>query len=202
MTRVRYHLLSVTLCVISTFGLVAAARASEGVAYGITAGGTFPISSMADVVSGGFNIGVTAYKRMTPLVDLGIDVDAHFLGGTDDFEKQLSATATTPVDYSVTVIPFSFYGRYRVPVDENIQPFLKVGAGVYTLQHKFSIDVLGQDKFENGTKLGLDFGGGVDLQMTPTWILGADLMYHWFDNDPDSGQMIVARVVALFGGTN
>ena len=201
MTRIPFRPLAVAALLISAtlaLGVLAPARAVEGVEYGVTAGGTFPVSNLAEVVAGGFNIGVTVYKRLTPLVDLGLDIDAHFLGGTDDFEKQLTVKAGMPVNYNATIIPLSFYGRYRVPVDENIVPFLKLGAGIYTIQNKVDVGVFG-DEFKDATRLGLDFGGGVDLQMTPTLILGADLMYHWFDTSPEAGQMIVMRVVALFG---
>jgi opacity protein-like surface antigen len=164
---------------------------------GFNAGAGFPIGSFADKASTGFNIGVVTDLVVRGPWSFGGELSWHGFGGNDDLEKQLSASAGVPVDYSVGIIPIVAHARYRVDANDPLVPFIRGGLGLYNFRERTESS-LGRDD-DASTDLGFLAGAGVEFSNWEGVAWGAELLYQYIATSNEASNLVTLRAQVLFG---
>ncbi len=173
-----------------------AAAASGTIWVGVNGGIGLPFGDFRDAASTGFNLGLTGDYMKSESWAFGGELGWHKFGGNDDLEKLRSVEEGVPVELTVRAIPITAHAKYLLPANESAAPFLKAAIGLYNLNFKTDPGSLGDD---SQTKVGFQFGGGLNLKNTQTVAYGAELLYHYIATDEKASNMITLRGQLLFG---
>jgi hypothetical protein len=163
---------------------------------GPTAGLAVPFGDFGDVASTGFALGVTGDYALNDRFLVGGEIGWQTFGGSDDFEKGLSATFGTEVDVKVTTMPFLVHGTMMIAPSERLSPYAKLSAGVYRTSFEFESS-LGTDD-DSSTDVGFGLGGGF-LTGADKVKYGLDASLHFISTEGETTNILLVRGQLLFG---
>ncbi|MCJ7507203.1 MAG: porin family protein [candidate division Zixibacteria bacterium] len=161
---------SVILMVVFVLGFCSNALALDLAGkFGLTGKGGIgiPIGDFADSGKAemGFGFGASGEYFLTDQIGLGAYFDYNSFGVKD-------------VDgASYKLINFGAFGKYIIPTNSNISPYLKVAAGLYQTKATQEIGSV-NETLSFGMKFGLAVGGGVMFKASNNVLVGTEAMFH------------------------
>jgi opacity protein-like surface antigen len=159
-------------------------------------GSETPSGPFADVANGGVMAGLSAGFRMIPWLESGVDLGYYNSGSVRNGQTYTIIEPTTGNIVNVTlaehwtITQFGLYGRAFFFERGRFGPFLRAGAGTYTVrlsqdvQSSTATTTVGGN--EQASKFGFNVGLGARYRVAGGTSLGVEAMYHHvFARDTD-----------------
>ncbi len=136
--------------------------------FGVQGGIASPTGDYSDFAKMGWQGTLKGTYMVMKEVGVGVDVGFHSWKGNED-------TAPEFKDLKLTAIQADAHVMYMIPAVEKIMPYVKVGGGIYNVKTK--LDVAGGTD-ESKSKPGMNFGAGLNYEVSPMYAVGVDAGYH------------------------
>ena len=178
-------------------GVATGAQAAGTNWLGVNGGISLPFGNFSDLASTGFNLGVTGDLSKSEMWALGGEIGWHIFGGNDELEKRRSVQLGYPDQTTIRLLPVTLHAKYLLPPTDRVAPFAKVALGLYSVKIK---DDAGLARSESSTtRVGLQFGGGVNFKSKDSVRYGVELMYHYISTRDNPSNMVSLRGQLQFG---
>lgn len=182
-------------------GLVAmtacGASASSGTfCIGPTAGASLPMGNYGDAANTGWHGGVTCDYNMNTGWGFGGTVAYHKWGGSDALNAAAEAAFGTGSKISWNAIQITPQASYHFHTNSTMKPYAMAGVGLYDLKSKLTSSTSG-DQSVSKSKVGFNFGGGMDFASHGSTTWGIDTAYHVISAQNDFGTDINNFTVGL-----
>ena len=139
--------------------------------FGINAGAALPNGDFSDIASTGFFGGATYCYHVNEMIGLGGDVNYHKFG-----KKDFGGG-----NYDYSIISYGVHAKYFFKLKTSELPYLKVGAGMYSLSAKTetTVPIIGVVKSTaTDSKFGFNVGLGADWKINDKNAWGIEALYH------------------------
>lgn len=165
-----------------------AVMAAAGSVVTVTLGHQSPLGDFADVAEPGIMAGVSAGYRVAPWLAVGAEFTylrapgAHDGEEFDTFEPSTEKLVTITMDENWSVTQLGLYGKAFLFERGRLSPYLRVGAGGYSL--RYSQDVAAAtagttvEGNEQANKFGVSGGAGVRMRLVGGTAIGIEALYH------------------------
>ncbi|HUN54905.1 MAG TPA: outer membrane beta-barrel protein [Smithella sp.] len=142
-------------------------------------GGYIPTSSDLSGYDTGF-ISEIAYGRyFNPY--LAIELGAGYFQTTGNVTVVYPGNLY-PGNDKIEVVPLTASLKVSIPVNIWMEPYAIVGTGVYFVHDYINVsNYYGQSLSDNDTTIGVNVGGGINFNIRPNFIIGAECQYIWLD---------------------
>lgn len=158
--------------------IAASAHAATG-AVGAGAGLSIPVGDLSDGAGIGFHFGGTYTYMVNEQLGVGGDLGYHLLG-----EKDVTIGSNS-ISSKLSLVQYGAHGKYVLPTQSDVHPFLKVGLGLYSAKAEVESNVVGvSGSSDTETEFGFNFGGGVDWKINDSMNWGVTAAYHYIGSDP------------------
>ncbi len=180
------------------------------------AGINLPIGDYGDVAKLGPGFGGSFEYNLLPMFAIGGTFTYNINGASDDYQATLqtlyagvTGDPNTTIDEvgSFKIWNFGVYGKYNIPTQSNVTPFLKLGLGVYgftpgDITYTYTGGTV-TEELESSTKLGINPGAGVSFLVSPNVNLTLQSNWHTIFTDNSSTNYVgfAGAVTIAFGGT-
>lgn len=180
------------------FAVVPAAAPAAGPYWIGAAGGVgVPFGDFSDVASTGFALSGIGDYPFDQHFAVGGELGWQTYGGSDNYEKALSALSGTSVDVTTTTIPILVHGKYIVPMTGNTNVYGKLALGMYHTRVEIKGGPLAGDASSSDFALGL--GGGWMMNPGANLRYGVEGMFHFVSTEGSSTNIFLARALIQFG---
>ena len=133
-----------------------------------------------DSMGGGIGFGGAYWKNASPAVSWGAEVSYDGLGSLD-----YDNGTTTDNKVSANVLRFGPAVRYSFGPATGTSFFAQGGAGYYNVKAKTEDSVLGNSDTSE-SKIGFNFGAGVNFPVAPTTKMNVGFQYHTVSTEGES----------------
>jgi opacity protein-like surface antigen len=176
--------------------MASSAFAAQGSSWiGLTVHGDMPMGDFGDNFGFGYG-GTASYTYMvTEPLGIGADVGYHTWGASDDF----LAGAPSDFDATFNAIQFGAHGKYVIPGNEKMMPYIKVGLGMYNGSVSFDNPPTGLEEPDSESDFGISVGGGLDFLASENYTIGGQVMFHNVMTEGESTQFITLGIGVNFG---
>lgn len=157
-----------------------AAKSSVGLGLGTS----IPIGDLGDAAGIGFHFGGEYDYMASDNLAYGGELAYHKLGSKD------VSVGTVSVNSEFSVIQYTVHGKYLMPAQGDMQPWLKLGVGMYSGKAKVESNVLGASGESTSTDFGLNFGGGANWKINDSMGWGLKAAYHYISSEGSAATMI------------
>ncbi|MEK7348822.1 MAG: outer membrane beta-barrel protein [Candidatus Eisenbacteria bacterium] len=152
------------------------------------------LGTTTESLGGGIGFGASYWRGVSPSVSLGGEVSLDNLGNASYSGVDLLAGAFTE-DFDTTV--FRVNPAVRVNFGAPVGPsfYGQGGVGLYKVSSNYSYeDVLGIVNFDGSeSKIGFNFGAGVNFPVAPTTKMNVGLQYHSVSTEGQSTNYVNLR---------
>ena len=139
------------------------------------------VTPNGDAMGGGIGFGASYWRGVSPSVSWGGEVSFDNLGSAEYTDPVFSST--TKVSESVFRINPAVRYTFGPGVGTNF--YAQAGAGMYSVKAKVEDSVLGSAD-DSQSKIGFNFGAGVNFPVAPTTKMNVGLMYHTVSTEGQS----------------
>jgi len=173
----------------------ASAGSSGTFCIGPTGGVSLPMGDYGDAASTGWHAGGTCDYNMNNGWGFGTDLAYHSWSGSDALNAAAEAAFGTGSKISWSAIQITPHATYHFQTHSNVKPYGMVGVGLYDLKSKLTSPSGNDDASKS--KMGFNFGGGMDFATHGTSTWGVDTAYHIISASNDFGTDINNFTVGL-----
>jgi outer membrane protein W len=145
---------------------------ATGTSFGVDAGASLPSGDYSNAAKTGWHAGGTGTYMINSQWGIGGDVNYHRWGASDE----LNAALPTGTTASWSAIQATPHVQFRIPTQTSIKPYAQVGVGVYNIRAKVSDST--SSTTTSDSKVGFNFGGGMDMVSGNSMSWGIDTGYH------------------------
>ena len=158
--------------------LCAGAAHAQGTNWvGVNAGVGAPSGDYGNAAATGWNLGVNGTHMLNDQWGVGADLGYHAWNASKDLQAATEALYGPGAEFKWSAIQATGNTMFRFPTTGSVQPYAKVGVGMYSLHAKLSGSGSGNsDASEN--KLGYNFGAGVQVASSGNMKWGVNGAYH------------------------
>jgi len=146
------------------------------------------VTPSGDAMGGGIGFGAAYWKGASPSVSWGGEVSYDNLGSAEYTDPLSSATSKT----SANVFRVNPAVRYTFGPGVGTSFYAQGGAGYYSVKAKYEDSVLGNVD-TNESKIGFNFGAGVNFPVAPTTKMNLGLQYHTVSTEGQSTNYVNFR---------
>lgn len=164
--------------------LAGAASAAGTTWMGLTGGAAIPAGSYADVANTGWNLGVTGTHWIDNTWGFGGEVAWHSWNGSDALNTAAESAFGPGSEFHWTALQATAQTTMNIPVQSAVKPYASMGVGMYNVTESLSSP--SGDSDQSKSKLGLNFGTGMNFPGTGSMQWGLCARYHVI---PASGDM-------------
>src|SRR5262245_17265112 len=176
---------SAILAVALVAGSAVGASANGTFCFGPMAGASLPMGDYGDAASTGWNAGGTCSYNMTSGWGVGADLGYHSWSGSDELNQAAELAFGTGSEIKWTAIQITPNVSYHFPTAGSVKPYAKFGVGMYDVKAKLSSP--SGDSDASKSKMGFNFGGGMDFSSHGNMTWGVDTAYHIISASDDFG---------------
>ncbi len=156
-----------------------------------------PMSDLSDVGTMGLHLGATGTYMLREDIGVGAEVGWQGFGGSDDFERALSAQLGTSAEVSHSALPLLAHGMYMFPGGYNITGYGKLALGLYRVHTKLDAGAFSSD--DSDIALGFAFGGGANFKVNETLAWGLQGTYHYAGTEGEPTNWVALSAMLLYG---
>ncbi|NOT34252.1 MAG: porin family protein [Candidatus Eisenbacteria bacterium] len=176
---------------------VGAANAAGSFWLGANAGGAIPSGDFGDAAATGWNLGAVGTYMVNDQWGFGGDVGYHAWNGSEDLNASFGPNA----EVKLSAIQATGHAVMLIPSNSNMKPYAKAGVGLYNLKGTSSGGTSTLDSSES--KLGFNFGGGMNFISSGNMMWGLNGAYHMVPvDDPGADVNEFTLGVNLMWGMN
>ncbi|HEU4724565.1 MAG TPA: outer membrane beta-barrel protein [Candidatus Eisenbacteria bacterium] len=146
------------------------------------------VTPSGDAMGGGIGFGASYWKGASPAVSWGAEVSYDNLGSAEYTDPLSSATTTT----SASILRVNPAVRYTFGPGVGTSFYAQGGVGYYNVSAKYEDSVNG-DTDASESKIGFNFGAGVNFPVAPTTKMNLGLQYHTVSTEGQSTNYINFR---------
>ena len=146
------------------------------------------VTPSGDAMGGGIGFGASYWKGASPAVSWGAEVSYDNLGSAEYTDPLSSATTTT----SASILRVNPAVRYTFGPGVGTSFYAQGGVGYYNVSAKYEDSVNG-DTDASESKIGFNFGAGVNFPVAPTTKMNVGLQYHTVSTEGQSTNYINFR---------
>ena len=179
--KAKSAILAVSLLVLCAGG----ASAQGSFSFGVDGGASLPTGNYSDAANTGWHAGGCGTYMMNSTWGIGADLNYHRWGGSDAMNAAAVTLFGAGSTISWSAIQVTPNVQYRIPTQTSIKPYAQVGVGLYSLSSKLSSP--SGDATTSKSKLGFNFGGGMDMVSGSSMSWGIDTGYHIISAQNDLG---------------
>src|SRR4029077_2583287 len=182
-------------------GLVAmtacAASASSGsFCFGPTAGMSLPTGNYGHAGTPGWHGRVTADYNMNSGWGIGATIAYPSWGGSDALNAAAASAFGSGSKIDCSASQVTPQASYHFRTSSTVKPYAMAGVGLYDLKSKLTSSTSG-DQSDSKSKVGFNFGGGMDFASHGSTTWGIDTAYHVISAQNDFGTDINNFTVGL-----
>jgi opacity protein-like surface antigen len=192
---------SAIIAVALVAGSAVGASANGTFCFGPTAGASLPMGDYGDAASTGWNAGANCTYRMNGGWGIGGDLAYHSWSGSDELNQAAELAFGTGSEISWSAVQITPNVSYHFPTASSVKPYAKAGVGMYSLKSKLT-SPSGNDDVSK-SKMGFNFGGGMDFSTSSSMTWGIDTAYHVISASDDFGtdiNNVTFGIHMTFGG--
>lgn len=146
------------------------------------------VTPSGDAMGGGIGFGASYWKGASPSVSWGGEVSYDNLGSAEYTDPLSSATSKV----SASVFRVNPAIRYTFGPGVGTSFYAQGGAGYYSVSAKYEDSVAGNSDTSE-SKIGFNFGAGVNFPVAPTTKMNLGLQYHTVSTEGQSTNYINFR---------
>jgi len=191
--KFKVAILAAGLVAMSAVG--ASASSSGTFCIGPTAGMSLPTGNYGDAASTGWHGGVTCDYNMNNGWGFGADLAYHSWSGSDALNAAAEAAFGTGSKIDWTAIQLTPQASYHFRTNSSVKPYAMAGVGLYDLKSKLTSPSGNTDASKS--KVGFNFGGGMDFATHGSTTWGLDTAYHIISTSSDFGTDVNNFTVGL-----
>ena len=152
---------------------------------GLAGGAGIPTGDYGDAASPGWHFGVTGTHMMNDQWGIGGDLGYHAWSGSEDINDAMEAAFGPGSELTWNAIQANVHAVMMFPTQTNMKPYAKAGLGIYNVTAKLETPAGDDDTSES--KLGFNFGGGMNFMSEGTRRWGIGAAYHIVPAEEDLG---------------
>jgi opacity protein-like surface antigen len=152
---------------------------------GFSGGAGIPTGDYGDAAATGWHIGATGTHMMNDQWGIGGDLAYHAWGGSDELNAATEAAFGPNSEITWSAIQANVHGTMMFPTKSTMKPYAQAGVGLYNVSAKLSSP--SGDDDTSKSKLGFNFGGGMDFAGSGNMHWGVDAGYHLISAKDDLG---------------
>jgi opacity protein-like surface antigen len=164
---------------------VGAANAAGSFWLGANAGGAIPTGDYGDAAATGWNLGAVGTYMVNSQWGFGGDLGYHAWNGSEDLNAATELAFGNGAEFKWSAIQATSHAVMLFPTSSNVKPYAKVGLGLYNLKGAVSGGTT--DSEESQSKLGFNFGGGMNVMSSGNMMWGLNGAYHMIPAEEDFG---------------
>jgi hypothetical protein len=168
----------------------AGVASAQGTWLGVNAGAGIPSGNYGDAASTGWNAGVTGTHMLNEQWGLGADLGYHAWGGSDALNASMETLYGSGSEFKWSAIQATGHAMFRIPTTGTVKPYARVGAGLYDIKGKLSSPT--GDVDNSKSKLGFNFGAGIQIPNGSNRMWGIAATYHVISAENDFGSNVDA----------
>jgi opacity protein-like surface antigen len=177
--------ISLMLCAVLTCAAVGVAGA-QSFKIGVEGGAGIPTGDYSDAANTGWLGTALATYMLDERFGVGVDLGYHNWAGSDDLNNVTDLLlGTSDAKWTWSAIQATAHGVLMVPLQSPARPWLRVGAGFYSVKLKLESAAGGGDTSKS--KFGFNGGVGVDFVANESTTVGVGGMYHFIPTKDDLG---------------
>jgi len=146
------------------------------------------VTPSGDAMGGGIGFGAAYWRSASPSISWGGEVSYDNLGSAEYTDPLSSATSKV----SASVLRVNPAVRYIFGPGVGTNFFAQAGVGYYDVSSKFEDSVAGNSDASE-SKIGFNFGAGVNFPVAPTTKMNLGLQYHTISTEGQSTNYINFR---------
>lgn len=203
------------VCLFFVFGNLAYSEMTGKFSFTPQAGINLPIGDYGDLADLGLGFGGSIEYNLLSQFAVGGTFAYNLSGASDDYKAALQViaagftgdpNATIDDVESFKIWSLGVHGKYNVPTQSKVTPFLKLGLGVYGFSpgdasFTFSSGT-GKFVFDSETKFGVNPGAGVNFNLSETMNVFFEGSFHNIFIEGENIQYfnVFGGVTLMFGG--
>ena len=152
---------------------------------GFSGGAGIPTGDYGDAATTGWHIGATGTHMVNDQWGLGGDIGYHAWAGSSSANAAAELLFGAGSEFSWSAFQASGHAVMMFPTQSNVKPYANVGLGIYDIALKLTTPT-GDDNTSK-TKLGFNFGGGMNFVGSGNQRWGMDAAYHIVPAQDDLG---------------
>jgi opacity protein-like surface antigen len=177
---------SKAVILVAALMLLGAGAASAGSSWlGFSGGTGFPTGDYGDAASTGWNVGATGTHMINDMWGIGGDLAYHSWGASDDLNTATEALFGPGSEINWSAFQATANATLNFQTQSSVMPYAKAGVGVYNVASKLSSPSGDDDASE--TKLGFNFGGGMNMTSSGNMRWGVNAAYHIIPAEDEFG---------------
>jgi outer membrane protein W len=162
---------------------------------GPTAGMSLPMGNYGDAASTGWHGGVNCDYNMNNGWGFGATVAYHSWSGSDALNAAAAAAFGPGSKIDWSAIQITPQASYHFQTRSTVKPYATAGVGLYDLKSKLTSPSGNTDASKS--KVGFNFGGGMDFATHGSTTWGIDTAYHVISASNDFGTDVNNFTVGL-----
>lgn len=174
--------------------IVGAANASSNW-FGVNAGAGVPMGDYSDAAATGYQFGVTGTRMMNDQWGFGADVNYHMWNGSDEANSAAELAFGSGSEFKWSALQATANVMMNIPSQGMMSPYLKGGLGLYNVS--FKLESPSGDMDTSESKLGFNFGGGMNFASSGNMRWGVNAAYHVVPAEEDLGSDLNAMTFGL-----
>jgi|SRR5215831_2582608 len=186
-------ILAAGLIAISACG--ASAGSNGTFCIGPTAGMSLPMGNYGDAASTGWHGGANCSYNMNNGWGFGATFAYHSWSGSDALNAAAVAAFGTGSKIDWSAIQITPQASYHFQTRSTVKPYASVGVGMYDVKSKLTSPSGNTDASKS--KVGFNFGGGMDFATHGSTTWGLDTAYHIISTSSDFGTDVNNFTVGL-----
>lgn len=188
--KFKAFILGVSLLVIG-----AGAAYAQGAWLGVTAGAGIPTGNYGDAAATGWNAGATGTVMLNDRWGIGGDLGYHSWGGSDALNAATATAFGAGSEFKWSAIQATGHTMLRIPTAGMVKPYAQVGLGLYDIKGKVSSP--SGDTESSKSKVGFNFGGGIQIPTGSNRMWGVSATYHVISAEKDFGSNVNAFTLGV-----
>jgi opacity protein-like surface antigen len=176
----------------------------------VTVGSQAPSGAFGDVAKAGSMVGLSGGYRVTRWLALGVDYGYFRSAGTHDgavinipMDPGTAKPVTVTLVENWTVTNLGLYAKAFVFERGRFAPYLRVGAGTYTIRYSQDVSAASATTtlsgVEQASKAGLNAGAGLRYRVFGGTSLGFEVLYHQIYAKDSKVSLLTTGVTLGFG---
>jgi opacity protein-like surface antigen len=167
---------------------------------GFSGGAGIPTGDFGNAASTGWHLGATGTHMMNDQWGIGGDLGYHAWGGSSDANSAAEVLFGPGSKFSYTAFQATAHAVMTFPTQSNVKPYANAGLGVYDIGSKLSSPT--GDATSSDTKLGFNFGGGMNFVSSGNMRWGLDAAYHIVPDSNSNFDFFTLGVNLMWGLTS
>jgi opacity protein-like surface antigen len=177
----------------------------------VTLGGQAPHGAFSDLAKSGSMAGLSAGYRLTRWLATGVDFTYFRSAGThngdpiDVFEPSTGKIVAITLAENWTVTEMGLYAKAFVLERGRFSPYLRAGAGAYTIRYSQDVSVASAATTLGGSEQASDFGvsggAGLRFRVVGGTSLGIEALYHRIFAKSTRVNLLTTGITMAFGPT-